>query len=153
SAPGVTDGFGLVSDGGSGVIAVWRGNEDGGYTFDVRAQHLDGAGVKMWGTDAVVVRAAGPEMPGSLGLVPDGQGGVLALWPQISTVGDSWKLVAQHVTPTGTIAGDAAGVVLRSGTLNVPTVVTTSDGAHGAYAAWAERDGTGTSRLYAQRVG
>jgi len=153
SVPGNTSGLGLVSDGGSGVIAVWRSNEPGGSTFSLRAQHLNAAGVKTWGTDAVVVRAVGSEMPVSLRLVADGQGGVLALWTQINADGTAWKIVAQHVTPAGAIAGDAAGVVLRSGTLTVPTVVTAADGAGAAYAAWAEKDLTGTSRVYTQRVG
>jgi hypothetical protein len=143
----ITAWCGVVSDGASGVIVVW-GSREGIGTYAVRGQHLDASGAITWAAGGIVVGSGVPHQ-----LVADGEGGALVAWYKSSSASSSWTIRFQHVLSTGSIASDPEGRVVQSGSLAPPILRATSDGAHGAFLAWWEKDSAGTQRVIAQRVG
>ena len=146
--------FSLVPDGGGGAFILWRqGNYGAGTADDVYLQRvtLDGAIAPGWPANGLAI-CAQPFNQLPYQLIPDGSGGVIALWDDRRTPGIPPDLYAQRVNGDGTLAPgwpvNGARICDGPGTESEPGMVT--DGQGGMFVAWGddriERD------LYAQHI-
>lgn len=135
-----------IPDGSGGVFIAWEDYRSG--NADIYAQHLDGAGNPLWGTNGtlVVAQANGQESPV---LVRDGSGGVIVAW-QDSRSG-SYDIYAQGLNSLGAMRWPTAGVAICAASGNQVLQVAAEDGAGGAFIAWRDLRGV-DSDIYAQRV-
>jgi hypothetical protein len=108
--------------------------------------------VKQWLTDGLpICRASGAQT--SLKLIPDGAGGVIAVWTDARAA--NTKIYAQRLdgngNPLWSVGGAPDGIPIcsASGNQTSPTIV--SDGAGGAIIAWVDQR-IAVTDLYAQRV-
>ncbi len=137
----------LVTDGGGGIVVMWRDRRDG-FTYDLYAEHVlaSGAVDPAWTADGSLVAVSVSDVGGPQ-MVPDGAGGAFV----------TWDGKAQHVLATGVVdpAWPAAGCALGSGAQapaqNMdPAIV--ADGAGGVIVAWADARTIPDYDIYAQRV-
>ncbi len=135
-----------LADGSGGVFMVWEDYRSG--DADIYAQHLDGAGTPLWGSNGtlVVSQTAGQESPV---LATDGSGGIIVAWQDGRSGG--YDIYAQALNAAGATRWTASGVpiCLASGTQVLQ--VATDDGAGGAIVAWRDQRGADTD-IYVQRV-
>jgi len=86
-------------------------------------------------------------------MVADGTGGYIAVWED--TRNSSTDIYAQHVSATGNLLWNAAGVPICSAAFNQLTPKIVTDGTGGAVIAWIDdRNGGGAGNydIYAQRI-
>jgi hypothetical protein len=141
--------FHIVADGEGGAFILWR-HDGSGTGTDIYMQRVtaDGVIAPGWPADGLPVCA----IPGDTdpwGLIPDGLGGVIALWQDRRGPAD---LYAQRVQADGTLAPgwsvNGARVSYGPGVEWLAGI--SPDGTGGAFVAWeddrSERD------VYAQRI-
>jgi len=143
------------SDGGTGVVTVWRDTRDQLTTGqDLYAQHVlvTGSVDPTWpATGLAVCTAAANQM--NPDLVADGSGGMIVCWEDLrSGVADVY---AQHVLASGTVdpAWPANGRAISTAVGSQSTPRALADGSGGAILAWPDnRVSSVNSDIYAQRV-
>ncbi len=139
-----------VTDGHGGCIVamlIW-----GQAGVDVRAQHVDAAGTRLWGTAGTLVSAgtANSYWIAWLHVVPDGADGAIVVWAG----GDQQSaLIAQRLNATGERLWATEGVPLcalaaRPGNSSAAA----SDGLGGAIVVWEDGRDPAGSDIYAQRI-
>lgn len=139
----------LAFDGADGVIVVWR-DFRADTAGNVYAQHLSGAGAKLWSSSDVAV-AAGPLHETALSVSPDGAGGAFVSWSDDRT-GTS-DIRVQRITGAGDLAWGPDGVAMGIVTLgNYPLFskicADHADGALVGFTAFA----SGSFNAYVQRL-
>jgi len=138
----------ITSDGVSGAIVAWQDRRSG-TRGDVYARRVTSAGVAQWTANGVAVCTAAGEKY-SIEIVPDGASGAILGW--IDTRASAfWDIYAQRLNGTGVTQWTADGVPVSIATGNQALGGVVSDGAAGAYFAWAD-DRAGSNDVYVQRV-
>ena len=96
----------VMPDGSGGVIVAWQS-----VRFQILAQRVDSAGVKLWGTRGVnVARPRDGRYDQYFTLGSDGSGGVLLSWQHYH--GGGFDLFAQRIDPSGSATWQTGGVSL-----------------------------------------
>ncbi len=148
---GAQDQPGVIADGTSGVIFVWRDYRDA--TANIYAQRLAGSGIPAtgWPASGLLVGDNGYDDEYPV-LVTDMSGGAIFAWQQ-RTLDTDTDLYAARVLANGTVA---PGWLLGGKIINAsaylqsrPHVV--SDGDHGAIVSWDDSR-TGGADIYATRI-
>ena len=135
----------VASDGAGGLYVSWTQSPGAGTTgLDLRLQHLDARGARLWPTDYAITVPRDQITPV---LLPDGAGGVFLVWRDIVT--GSYALGMQRVTSAGVALWGPEGKVLADGTSYGDEIALTPDGAGGFYCVWTN---VVTYDVYAQRV-
>jgi hypothetical protein len=139
----------MVSDDAGGAIIVWGDTRSG--DADVYAQRIDSSGHLLWAADGVPV-ATGTDMQGDQKIASDGRHGVIVTWTAQIGSGPGTHIYAQRVNASGTLMWGAQLNVCTAFIMqNKPCIA--SDGAGGAYIAWAHSAKLGGGYdIYAQRV-
>ena len=149
-------GVAAVSDGAGGACVAWTDtrNDPSG---DVYAQRVDGSGALQWASSGVpLCTVLGADS--MLVAVPDGTGGLIAMWEDYRLGID---LYAQRIGGDGVTRWTADGALVCGAggaqTLSVPHGAPSclaADGAGGIFAAWADtRPGfQSPSDIYAQHL-
>lgn len=137
----------LVGDDAGGVYVVWT--DDRGADQDIYAQHLDGEGTRLWGTDGVPVYVGvGADQYNPL-IVHDGFGYTIVVFEHEFSVIDI-DLYAQRLDPAGSTTWGLLTAIATAGG-NQENVQVIPDGLGGAIMVWVDtRDGT--DDIYSQRV-
>ena len=141
----------LVTDGGTGVIAVWVEQSTGSPIL--RAQRYDRDGVAMWTVNGVEISTSIVDQDGNHNAVADGEGGVVVVW-QDETSGVHTR--AQRVTSAGAVQWGASGVqvsTLRTGAVLVklnPRVVLAAEDSFIVF--YEDGEGSTNYDIYAQRL-
>ena len=156
-APGAQRGQCIVTDQSAGAIILWVDSRNG-VDSDIYAQRItvSGAVAAGWPTNGLAVCTA-PNDQVDIAAIPDGSGGVIAVWRDHRGGGTSWSaLYAQRITASGTIAAgwppNGVAVTPDSAASVTPTIV--PDGAGGAIMSWLASGSTlygGTYSIFAQR--
>jgi hypothetical protein len=143
------------SDGGTGVITVWRDTRDQLTTgLDLYAQHVLAAGSvdPSWPSSGLAVcTVVGNQQ--NQDLVPDGTGGAIVCWEDlrngVEDVYSQHLLASGSVDPVWPVNGRAISTAL--GPQSAPRAL--ADGSGGAILAWPDtRVSSVNSDIYAQRV-
>lgn len=151
--PTLQDDLNAVADGQGGVIVVWEDWRNGNQ--DIYAQRLDSSGKPLWDADGVpVYRGVGDQYDPVL--IPDGHGGAIFAWWDIST--PDWNIFAQRLSAAGTPLWNSVEVPLpvctATGNQGAPFAVT--DGNGGVFFVWSDyRNDPNfytSAQLYAQRI-
>lgn len=139
AAPGGQLLYAMVPDGTGGVFLAWEDHR-GGVFADVYGHHVlaDGALAAGWPVNGLGIAVYAEEQRGP-GLVPDGSGGVFAVWADARDYSVSLRdIYAQHLRGDGTLAaGWAANGMRVTGALSYdygPQAVADPDG--GLYVTW-----------------
>ncbi|MBI5169859.1 MAG: T9SS type A sorting domain-containing protein [Candidatus Eisenbacteria bacterium] len=138
----------VASDGAGGMYVAWSNILQAGTTgFDMRLQHVDARGLRVWSSSLAMLLPDDQWVPE---LLPDGTGGVFLVW-----IGDSAadrNLRMQRVAADGTLLWGASGkpLCLEPGQQYDYSLV--SDGAGGFYCAWTDNT-LGSDDIRAQHVG
>lgn len=140
----------LATDNAGGMIVVWQDSRNLGY--DVFAQRLNGAGMRLWAPTGVAVCSIEHThlLPR---VVSDGRGGAIVVWEEGRSYISQRDIYAQRIGPTGGLLWPTLGVGVCTAfnTQQSPQVV--SDGNGGAIIAWQDhRNNTNASDIYAQRI-
>jgi hypothetical protein len=138
----------IVSDGSGGAIIMWQDNRSGS-RYDIYAQRISGNGVPQWTADGIAVSTANNVYPYNLlaEMASDDAGGAIVAWPDKTS--GTWKIKAQRVTATGTLAWAADGIAVSAAVTTQYVSRPVTDGSGGAILAWTSSGGD----LYAQRIG
>ena len=150
TALGAQDSPQLVPDGAGGAIVCWRDGR-GGSNLDVYARRVNAAGAPQWTPDGVALcTAAG--LQDRPRIVSDGAGGAIIAWEDHRNAGTDTDIYARRVDAGGVPQWTADGVALctASGPQAFPAIAT--DGAGGAFVAWADRRDGIEDFVYAQRI-
>jgi hypothetical protein len=145
----------IVSDGGTGCFVAWE-DFRAGLTCNLHASRLNGAGSRPGGWPAngrAVCSSPGDQF--AVQLLPDGLGGVIAVWEDYRAGLDNADIYALRMTGGG---GNGLGwtanglaVCTSAGMQTAPVPV--SDGFFGVIVAWMdERAGPSQTDIYARRV-
>jgi hypothetical protein len=144
----------MVSDGVGGCYVVWQDGR-GSSPSDVYAQRLtaDGNPAPGWTLDGVPVCVA-PGTVFSLGVAPDGEGGLLVAWGEWpGQFSEEGNVHAQRLLADGAVAPgwpvNGVPVSVQPGEQGLPTI--TGDGAGGAYIVWQDEN-TNPQEVYLQRL-
>ena len=146
SAPGNQESPAVIIDGAGGVIAVWidaRGSD-----MDIYAQRIDGDGAPLWTSSGIPLCAAMGNQ-NEVKIVPDGSGGVIAVW-QDSRNGNI-DIYAQRVGSDGTPLWGADGVAVCAFPADQIQPSAVPDGDGGIIIAWSDNRG-GEADIMAQRL-
>ena len=136
-----------VSDGTGGAIIAWHDYRGGNY--DIYAQHVNTAGVRLWTIDGVAVTVAANNQVYPK-VTSDGAGGAIIAWHDYRS-GSNYDVYAQRMTSGGTASWTANGVAVSTATNSQSDPQLISDGAGGAIITW--QDGRGSDNdIYTQRV-
>ncbi|UCH85454.1 MAG: T9SS type A sorting domain-containing protein [Candidatus Latescibacterota bacterium] len=136
----------MVSDGAGGIIIVYEDNNAGNY--DIKAQRLDGDGVILWGSPAVLCSETGDQR--RVVVVEDGTGGVVAAWEDERA--GNWDVYAQRVDSTGGgqwLTANGVPICVEDDSQNDLDAV--GDGSGNTIITWQDFRGT-ESDIYAQRI-
>lgn len=145
TAVGHQSGLIVTSDEAGGAILAWS---DGrapiipGLPHDVQvyAQRISASGVSLWPTDGIAVSAGAVEHHLTQ-VIADGAGGAILTW--VGGQGSLEDIYAQRLSGTGAPLWGANGVTVSSALGSQRYPVVASDGAGGAFVAWADqRSGT-----------
>jgi hypothetical protein len=127
--------LGMVADGAGGVIVACSDASAGG----IRLQHIDAAGVPVWGGDSLYVNGQG-QLNGLATMVSDGAGGVILAWETYvedsGTMSYYTNLTAQRVRATGETAWGPQGVLIAPGPREQLFPRAIADGAGGMIVCW-----------------
>ncbi len=138
----------VASDGAGGMYVAWSNILQAGTTgFDMRLQHVDARGLRMWPSSLAMLLPDDQWVPE---LLPDGTGGVFLVW-----LGDSVgtrHLMMQRVAADGTLLWGASGKSLCAESGQQYDYSLVADGAGGFYCAWTD-NGLGSDDIRAQHVG
>jgi hypothetical protein len=127
----------IISDGTGGAIITWEDSRDSGSTgVDIYAQRINSSGVIQWinnGTPICTLAQDQELRP----IVSDGAGGAIIAWRRGETGNGIYM---QHIDSNGMIKWTPNGTRITN--LDVdPLIRLCSDGAGGAYVAWADLRG------------
>ncbi len=137
----------VCSDGAGGCIVTWHDRRDSN-NDDIYTQRLDASGNAQWTAGGVVVCTA-DSIQTDVGIVADGSGGAIIVWLDFRSNGD---LYAQKIDAAGAVQWAADGVPVCAVYPQVQWYpASTSDGAGGAFVAWADNRG-GDLGVYVQRI-
>ncbi len=138
---------GVIPDGAGGAIIVWTTTPGLG-DEDIYSQRVDARGRLLWATEGVPVCT---ESGGQRGARPatDGSGGAIFAWTD-RRVAES-DIYAQRVDASGTPQWTTNGVAVCAAEDFQSRSQTVSDGAGGAFIAWAD-DRSGDTDIYVQRI-
>jgi hypothetical protein len=139
----------MVSDGAGGAVFVWQDNR-GGFSYDIYAQRLSGAGQFLWTLAGKAVSAASDHQ-----YYPQvvAQGGSFVFAWQ-DRRGGGYDIYAQRVDLAGGIRWDLNGAAISVSPNDQYIPQLAGDGLEGAIVAWADfRAGTGATDIFANRVG
>jgi hypothetical protein len=144
-----------VSDDSGGVFVVWFDTR--GENGSVRAQHVDRDGNPVWQKNGVFVGDGDPRDINQLSVLPDGRGGLIAVWQAGDDLTPLYRhqVTAQRVDATGTVRWDSSGVVVtRADSGSTYEVASVSDGRGGAIFGWmvVAWESTGVDSLVVQRI-
>ena len=139
----------IVPVGSDEAIIMW---EDGrnATDYDIYAQKIDLTGAAAWTSHGIpICMAAGNQT--RLRLVPDNEGGAVAVWEDKRNGATDVDIYAQRIYSDGSIHWSVNGeaVCNATGSQAVPVIVT--DGWNGAHIAWKDPR-SGTAYVYAQRI-
>ena len=123
----------IAPDGSGGAYIAWEDWRSGG-TQGVFMQHEDAWGNAQWVANGFRV-CTDPSNEFSPAVIADGAGGVIVVWQDDRTAGES-DLFAQRLDGSGARRWAAGGVLVRSGPGYAHTPVLCPDGAGGAIVAW-----------------
>src|SRR5439155_1262541 len=152
AASGNQTGPQLVSDGAGGAIVTWQDSRSSGtQASDVYVQRVDGTGASRWTVDGVALCAA-TGLQRFPRIVSDGAGGAIIALEDHRNAGTYTDIYARRVDAGGVPQWTADGVALctASGPQAFPAIAT--DGAGGAFVAWADRRDGIEDFVYAQRI-
>ncbi|RJP82232.1 MAG: T9SS C-terminal target domain-containing protein [Candidatus Zixiibacteriota bacterium] len=145
--------FRMVADGSGGTVILWKEWKNG--NEDIYAAHLLGDGTldPAWPADDLAVCSAAGAQVG-MTMDTDGAGGAIVAW--VDYRNNSWPnyldLRAQRVTPQGTLAWGADGVVVCDAAENQESPKLCPDGQGGAFVVWADKRDDSFYDLYYQRL-
>ena len=139
----------IVPVGSDEAIIMW---EDGrnATDYDIYAQKIDLTGTVAWTSHGIpICMAAGNQT--HLRLVPDNEGGAVAVWEDKRNGATDVDIYAQRIYSDGSIHWSVNGeaVCNATGSQAVPVIVT--DSWNGAHIAWKDPR-SGTAYVYAQRI-
>ncbi|WP_275423317.1 S8 family serine peptidase [Geomonas subterranea] len=131
----------LASDGAGGFFVAYADGLNATFTanFNIKLQHVDGAGTLLWGSAGIgITQIAGTQ--GGNGqteprIAADGSGGVVIAW-QDSAAG---LVKLQRVDATGAALWPAGGVTATVTSTGPDGVMMAGDGQGGAFVAWTDR--------------
>ncbi len=146
----------IIADGLGGAVVAWIDYRDGplGQSGRVCLQRVTPAGATGpgWTPDGLLFTGT-IETQGSPAFAPDGLGGVIVAWQQMSAGGD-WDIYAQrvdlHAGPAGIWGTSALPVCVQPGDQTTPFVASLVGG--GAMIVW-EDGRSGNRDIYAAKVG
>lgn len=138
----------LATDGAGGIIVAWSDLRAGNY--DIYAQRLNPSGFVQWTTDGVpVVIGAGDQR--ASGVAPDGVGGAVVVWQDLSRV-ITYDIRAQRLNAAGARYWASSGVAVSLALNSQLGRALTTDPAGNPIIAWNDgRTGTGGSAMV-QRI-
>jgi hypothetical protein len=93
----------LVSDGTGGAYITWQDFYRVGTSWNIYAQHMDGAGIPKWKKDGIAVCVADGIQSDPV-IVPDGSGGTVIVWYD-GRAGTYFNIYAQQVNALGFLGG------------------------------------------------
>jgi hypothetical protein len=142
--------FGLVTDGSSGGICVWRDERNLLSTsHDIYVQRFDSDGTMLWTADGVAVCTAA-NFQYDPQIVSDSLGGAVVSWFDYRD-NSHYDVYAQRVNATGDIQWTEDGIEVSTASGDQRDQYMTTDGAGGAIIAWQDRR-SGTYDVYANRI-
>lgn len=102
----------LFADGQGGVFVAYAYESivDSLYEGDVYVQHIDSNGVVLWGDRGVPV-CTGPGYQEPVGIVHDGEGGLIVVWSG-SPGGDNPETYAQRLSGEGEVLWEENGILV-----------------------------------------
>ena len=137
-----------VPDGQGGLVAIWLEQNLAASRDEIRAQRLNSGGNRLWGDQGLAVCSLDETAnPGSLALIADSCGGVIASWREDRGSDGSYSIYAQRISLEGEAQWQSNGVEVASGLGSSARCMLVSDGACGAIVAYGD-----STDLYAQRV-
>lgn len=146
----------LINDGAGGAIVCCRQTTiimeiEGPYR--VRAQRLDGSGVRLWGTNGVALSSLSGEQADPE-LVTDTAGGALVCWSEFRT---NQRVYVQRLNASGAALWTVNGVQASPSTVGFVgqyQATIAPDGSGGALVAWsdARNEGGNYTDIYSQRL-
>ncbi len=143
-------GWQIISDGGGGIIAVWRYEPNTSGDYYLNSQRIDGAGAPVWSEMGSMICT--PEKGQTeTEIASDGTGGAIVTWVDQRRVHDD--IVSQHLDGDGDVLWAAEGVpvCMAEGYQDNPEPV--YDGAGCVVVAWRDRRaGFDNMDIYAQRI-
>lgn len=132
----------LVPDGAGGVDVVWSDlREDPSWSIYAIRLGADGSRAAGWPGEGALACLA-PNTRSNQSAVPDGQGGVLAVWADTRASLGNLDLYAQRVTAAGNVAtgwpANASVVAEGPGDQGSDPPALVADGAGGLLTAWSD---------------
>ena len=151
--PTLQDDLNAIADGKGGVIAVWEDWRNGNQ--DIYAQRIDSSGNPLWEANGVPVYTGDGDQYDPV-LIPDGQGGAIFAWWDIST--PDWNIFAQRLSADGhqmwNVAEGPVPVCTATGNQGAPVAV--NDASGGVFFVWSDYRNDPNfytaAQLYAQRI-
>jgi hypothetical protein len=139
----------MAADGSGGAVLVWQDNR-GGFSYDIYAQRLSGAGQFLWTIGGKPVCTASDQQ--YYPQVAAQGGSFVFVWQDRR--GGGYDIYAQRVDLTGAIRWDQNGAAVSTSPNDQYIPQLAGDGLEGAIVAWADfRLGTGATDLFANRIG
>jgi hypothetical protein len=139
---------GVVSDGSGGAIVVWQ--DDRFSDINLFAQRIGSDGTMMWAPGGVPVCTA-PFSQTSASLVSIGSSGVIVAWQDYRSGASGRDVFAQRLDSSGQVQWAYDGVAFQTNRGGHPALA--DDGLGGAFVAWEDSLGTGSSHISAGRIG
>lgn len=144
----------VETDGAGGAIVAWedlRSQASSGR--DLYAQRVRGSdGARLWFANGVVVSSAANDQSRPA-LISDGTGGVLVVWTDQRTPGNSSDIYADQINGAGELTSFLNNVPLCTAPGEQGEVYLAEDGQGGAIVAWHDqRLGLGNPQIYAQHL-
>jgi hypothetical protein len=139
----------IVSDGQGGVIVVYQQQYTYGDPFDLYAQRINAAGIRLWYQLGVNVSLEGGSqvLPRA---VTDDAGGIIVAWVDDRMTLDD--IYAQRIDGSGKALWLDNGVRLTYGYGARPTVSLVNDGMGGSIAAWYHSPSSMGTDIESQRI-
>ncbi|HTR80258.1 MAG TPA: T9SS type A sorting domain-containing protein [Bacteroidota bacterium] len=135
----------IISDGEGGAIIAWQRNVNGSGD-SIYAQRVDGNGNVLWAANGVPIDTNGKTNEYAV-MCTDGHAGAIIAW--IDHIPYQPSIYVQHVDSSGDVQWATNGIAVRNSSLNTIYPQICTDGAGGAFIAWADPN---TSKELAQRV-
>jgi hypothetical protein len=139
----------MAADGAGGAVFVWQDNR-GGFSYDIYAQRLSGAGQYLWTIGGKPISTATDHQ--YYPQVVAAGGSFVFAWQDRR--GGGYDVYAQRVDLAGGTRWDLNGTAVSTSPNDQYIPQLAGDGLEGAIVAWADfRMGTGATDLFANRIG
>jgi hypothetical protein len=141
----------LAADGCGGLYLVYIDHRQLA-NMDVYAQHLDGAGNRLWPVEGLgIVTLDGDQFFARI--TSDGTGGAIIAWSDSRRGPDNFDIYAQHVNFDGNALWPPQGLPVCEENGSQTRLTMISDGIGGAIIAWEDgRKESNDTDIYMQRV-